>query len=81
MTPAQATGYITGVGLSFIRRYYRAFAILLAVGGLALILTNFRLTLAPARFNLRLGDSALLGVVMLVMSIGLWLLFRPWQKR
>ena len=81
MTPAQAAGYITGVGLSFIRRYYRAFAILLALGGLALILTNVSLTIAPTRFNLKLGDSALIGVVMLVMSIGLWLLFRSWRKQ
>ena len=80
MTPAQAAGYITGVGLSFMRRHYRAFAILLAFGGLALILIDAKLAIAPARFSLRFGEFAQLGIVMLVMSIGLWLLLRPWRK-
>ncbi len=80
MTPTEAAGYVTGVGFSFVRRYYRAFAILLASGGLALILTNASLTIAPASFSLRLGETAFIGVVMLVMSIALWLLFRPWRK-
>ena len=80
MTPAQATGYITGVGLGFIRRYYRAFVILLAFGGLAFILIDARLTISPVRFSLRLGEFAQLGIVMLVMSVGLWLLLRPSRK-
>jgi hypothetical protein len=81
MTAAQAVGYIAGAGLSFVQRHYRAFAILMAFGGLALILIDARLTIAAASFSLRFGEFAQLGIVMLVMSGGLWLLLRPWEKR
>lgn len=80
MTPTQAAGYIAGVGIGFVRRHYRTFAILLAFGGLTLVLIGTRLTITPTSFDARFGDGAMIGAAMLAISVSLWLMFRTRGK-
>jgi hypothetical protein len=80
MTPTQAAGYIVGVVFGFVRRHHKTFAILLALGGLSLILIGARLEITPVRFAAKFDEGALLGVAMIAISIVLWFMFRTPRK-
>jgi len=80
MTPAQAAGYIVGVGVGFFRRHVRAFSILLALGGLGLVLIHSRLTFTSVSFTARIGDAAWIGVAMIAIGVALWFSFRRSKK-
>jgi hypothetical protein len=64
MTASRAAGYIVGVGLGYIRRHYRIFALLIALSGLVIILASV------------LSGGVFIGVSMIALAAGLWLTFR-----
>lgn len=76
MTPTQAAGYIAGVSFGFVRRHYKIFALLIALGGLAIILTNIGLRIEPTRVAARIGDGAFIGATMVAIGVVLWFMFR-----
>ena len=65
MSASRSAGYILGVGLGFVRHYYKLFALLVALTGLAIILASV------------LTGRAFIGILMIAVGFALWFIFRP----